>query len=143
MEALSDNLDVRLNGYLAISDPKGSPGLASAVIEGGQVFLLGGQEVPLSGVDGEVGFRIPLDGLGIDAQRHALRAYAGGFFFDDKDAFEKVAGPKSRVEWRIHDILESIPGSLLALATEWRSDSVRGGNVEVGLMFKLFITERV
>lgn len=137
VEALSDNFDVRLNGYLAISDPKGSPGLASAVIEGGQVFLLGGQEVPLSGVDGEVGFRIPLEGLGIDAQRHALRAYAGGFFFDDKDAFEKVAGPKSRVEWRIHDILESIPGSLLALETEWRSDSVRGGNVEVGLRFRL------
>lgn len=137
VEALSDRFDARLNGYLAISDPKGSPGLASAVIEGGQVYLLGGQEVPLSGVDGEVGIRIPLEGLGLDAQRHALRTYAGGFYFDDKDAVEKVAGPKARIEWRINDVLDSIPGSLLALETEWRSDSVRGGNVEAGLRFRL------
>ncbi len=137
VEALSDNFDVRLNGYLAISDPKGSPGLASAVIEGGQVYLLGGQEVPLSGVDGEIGFRIPLERLGLDAQRHALRTYGGGFFFDDKDAFEKVAGPKARIEWRILDVLESLPGSLLALETEWRSDEVRGGHIEAGLRFRL------
>lgn len=137
VEALSDTFDARLNGYLAVSDPKGSPGLASAVIEGGQVFLLGGQEVPLSGVDGEVGVRVPIETLGIDAQRHGLRAYAGGFYFDDKEALEKVTGPKARIEWRIDDILESIPGSLLALETEWRSDKVRGGHVEAGLRFRL------
>ncbi len=137
VEALSDTFDARLNGYLAVSDPKGSPGLASAVIEGGQVFLLGGQEVPLSGVDGEVGVRVPIETLGIDAQRHGLRAYAGGFYFDDKEALEKVTGPKARIEWRIDDILESIPGSLLAFETEWRSDSVRGGHVEAGLRFRL------
>lgn len=137
VEALSDTFDARLNGYLAVSDPKGSPGLASAVIEGGQVFLLGGQEVPLSGVDGEVGVRVPIETLGIDAQRHGLRAYAGGFYFDDKEALEKVTGPKARIEWRIDDILEGIPGSLLALETEWRSDKVRGGHVEAGLRFRL------
>ena len=137
VEALSDTFDARLNGYLAVSDPKGSPGLASAVIEGGQVFLLGGQEVPLSGVDGEVGVRIPTETLGIDSQRHGLRAYAGGFYFDDKEALEKVTGPKARIEWRIDDILEGIPGSLLAFETEWRSDRVRGGHVEAGLRFRL------
>lgn len=137
VEALSDTFDARLNGYLAVSDPKGSPGLASAVIEGGQVFLLGGQEVPLSGVDGEVGVRVPIETLGIDSQRHGLRAYAGGFYFDDKEALEKVTGPKARIEWRIDDILESIPGSLLAFETEWRSDRARGGHVEAGLRFRL------
>ncbi|MGD1934127.1 MAG: right-handed parallel beta-helix repeat-containing protein [Candidatus Phaeomarinobacter sp.] len=137
IEALSEDIDVRVNGYLAVPDPKGSPGLASAFIEGGQVFLLGGQEVPLSGFDGELGIRVPIEYLGANSARHGLRAYAGGFFFDDDDAFEKVTGPKARIEWRIDDVLAGIHASSLALETEWRSDRVRGGQLEAGLRFRL------
>jgi len=137
IEALSENVDVRLNGYLAISDPKGAPGLALARIEGGQVFLVGGQEVPLSGIDGEVGLRLPVEVIGINAQRHGLRAYVGGFHFDDKDALANVSGPKARIEWRVDDVIAALPGSRLALETEIRSDEVRGGHVEAGLRFRL------
>lgn len=137
LEALSDDFDVRLNGYVAMTDSKESPGLASAFIENGRVFLLGGREIPLSGLDGELGVRLPIEDLGVDTSRHGLRAYAGGFFFDADDTLEEVAGPKARIEWRIVDVLEEFPGSLLALETAWRSDEVRGGHVEAGLRFRL------
>jgi len=137
LEALSKNYDLRVNGYLAVTDAKGAPGLASAVIEGGQVFLTGGQEVPLSGVDWEAGVRVPLEGLKATASRHALRLYAGGFYFNDKDALERVAGPKARAEWRIDDVFEEIAGSKLTLEAEWRSDRVRGGHIEAGVRFRL------
>ena len=136
-ELLSENFDIRLNGYLAVTDPKVSPGLASAVIENGQVLLIGGREVPLSGIDGEIGFPILLENLGVNSARHGLRAYAGGYYFNDKEALDIVTGPKARIEWRIDDVLAAIPGSLLAFETEWRSDVVREAHVEVGLRFRL------
>lgn len=139
LEAISENFDVRLNGYVAVSDPKRVSGFGptTATIAGGQVFLARSSEVPLSGFDGEAGVRVPLEYLGIDSPRHGLRVYAGGFHFDDKDALENVAGPKARIEWRIDDVLAGIPGSRLAMETEWRSDEVRGGHVEAGVRFRL------
>lgn len=137
LEALSENYDLRVNGYLAVTDPKGSPGLASAVIDGGQVFLTGGQEVPLSGVDWEAGVRVPLEGIPTTTSRHGLRLYAGGFYFNDEDALEKVTGPKARAEWRIDDVLAEVPGSKLTMEAEWRSDRVRGGHIEAGVRFRL------
>jgi len=137
LEALSKNYDLRVNGYLAVTDAKGSPGLASAVIESGQVFLIGGQEVPLSGVDWEAGVRVPLEGIPTTTSRHGLRLYAGGFYFNDEDALEKVTGPKARAEWRIDDVLGEVPGSKLTMEAEWRSDRVRGGHIEAGVRFRL------
>lgn len=137
IEMLSEDFDLRLNGYLAVTDPKASPALTSAAIENGQVFLIGGREVPLSGIDGEIGFPIQLENLGIDSTKHGLRAYVGGYYFNDKEALDIVTGPKARIEWRIDDVLDSIPGSMLAFETEWRSDVVREAHVAVGLRFRL------
>lgn len=136
-EALSDRLDLRLNGYWAVSDAKGSPFTASARIEGAQVLMQGAREVPLSGFDGEVGVRLPLGWLGADPARHALRAYAGGFHFDADAAPESVSGPKARLEMRLDDFVPVMPGSRLSLESEWRSDKVRGGNVELGVRLRL------
>jgi len=137
LEALSDPIDFRINGYWSLTDPKQSPGLAKAEITGNQVFITGGSEVPLSGVDGEVGTRLPLGWLGVDPLAYILRAYVGGFYFDADEALEEVTGPKARIEFRVDDFISAMPGSQLTLEGEWRSDDVRGGHVEGGVRFRV------
>ena len=58
LEALSPNWDVRVNAYLPLSDPQSSPSIAEVMLSGDNIFMIGGEEVPLYGVDGEVGFRL-------------------------------------------------------------------------------------
>ncbi|MCG8560849.1 MAG: inverse autotransporter beta domain-containing protein, partial [Hyphomicrobiales bacterium] len=113
-EALSDRWDVRANGYVAVSDPETSPDTARVFLSGSTIFMTGGEEVPLSGFDGEVGYKLfstrghhgggLKDGPARQGRSHELRVYAGGFYFDDGDALEEVAGPRARIEWRIDDV---------------------------------------
>lgn len=137
LEALWENFDARLNGYLALSDDKTSPASARASIQGGQIFLTGSEEIPLSGFDGEIGARVPLELAGLEQATNALRVYAGGFYFDADNALREVSGPKARLEYRIEDVIAALPGSRLALEGEWRSDEVRGGYMEAGLRFRI------
>ena len=140
VEALSEQFDVRINGYWALTDPKRSPGTTQARIEGSQIYIEGASEVPLSGVDGEIGTLVPLEWLGADPATQALRIYAGGFHFDADEAPDNISGPKARIEFRVDDIIPVMPGSRLSLEGEWRSDEVRGGNVEAGVRFRLPFT---
>ena len=137
LEALHPNWDVRVNSYLPLSDPQQAPGLAEVQISGNQIFMVGGTEVPLHGIDAEFGVRVPLERLGGDTtlggRQHELRVYAGGFWFDGDDAAKSVTGPKARAAWSIDDIIGDLPGSRLTLEAEYSHDDVRNSHWEVGL----------
>ncbi len=146
VEALSERFDVRVNGYVPVTDPKASPGLAEVVLQGNNIFLIGGEEVALYGIDGEVGmllFGRSRGGGGgskdapARAKRHELRGYVGGFWFDDDDAVEEVAGPKGRLEYRINDIVSSLPGSRLTIESELSYDEVRDTRFEIGARLRI------
>jgi len=144
LEALSDRWDVRANGYVPLTDPKSSPSLAAVRLSGNNILMIGGEEVPLYGVDGEIGFKVfgghrsgsTKDGLS-NGRRHELRIYGGGFWFDADDALEEIAGPKGRIEFRIEDIIPTIPGSRLTLEGEVSHDDVRDDKWEVGARLRI------
>ncbi|MCG8561162.1 MAG: right-handed parallel beta-helix repeat-containing protein, partial [Hyphomicrobiales bacterium] len=146
-EALSDRWDVRANGYVALSDPEASPDTARVFLSGNNIFLTGGEEVPLSGFDGEVGYKVfsrqgggrggLKDGLAPHGPSHELRVYAGGFYFDDGEALEEVAGPRARIEWRIDDVVRRLPGSRLTFEGEFQYDEVREDQWEGGVRFRV------
>ncbi len=137
LEALSANWDLRVNGYVPLTDPKGSPTLAEVQLAGDQIFMIGGQEVPLYGVDGEVGYRLLGTPETAAGRRHELRVYGGGFWFDASDALQEVAGPKARAEWRIDNVVEAWPGSRLTFEGEFSYDEVRDDRWEVGARLRL------
>ena len=147
-EALSDRWDVRANGYVAVSDPEASPALAQVFLSGNTIFMTGGEEVPLSGFDGEVGYKLfgssghgggwgLKDGPAYQGRSHELRVYAGGYYFDDDDALDEVAGAKARVEWRIDDVIAALPGSRLTFEGEVRYDDVRDDQWEGGVRLRI------
>ncbi|MBM3529533.1 MAG: right-handed parallel beta-helix repeat-containing protein, partial [Alphaproteobacteria bacterium] len=98
LEALHPVWDVRLNGYVPLSAPAPGGSLAEVQLSGPQIVMTGGFEVPLYGLDAEIGVRLPWT-----SDKHELRLYGGGFWFDHEDALREVAGPKARLEWRVAD----------------------------------------
>jgi len=137
MEALSADYDIRLNGYVPLSDPAGANGLAQIQISGSQIFMTGGQEVPLGGVDGEVGWRVPIETFLNDTAHHEMRVYAGGFYFNDDLIDKAVAGPRLRAEWRLLDFVEELPGMRLTFESEYQHDDYRGDQVEAGVRLRI------
>lgn len=137
MEALSADYDIRLNGYVPLSDPAGANGLAQIQISGSQIFMTGGQEVPLGGVDGEVGWRVPIETFLNDTAHHGMRVYAGGFYFNDDLIDKAVAGPRLRAEWRLVDFVEELPGMRLTFESEYQHDDYRGDQVEAGVRLRI------
>lgn len=146
LEALSERFDVRVNGYVPVTDPKVSPSTAEVVLQGNNIFLIGGEEVALYGVDAEVGMLLfgrnrdgggGLKGAPAPASRHELRGYVGGFWFDHDDAIEEVAGPKGRLEYRINDVISSLPGSRLTVESELSYDEVRDTKFEIGARIRI------
>ena len=79
-----------------------------------------GEERALPGVDFEVGKKLPFF--------EDSRFFVGGYHYD-ASGFEKVSGPKLRLEMRFHDlpIFSSFSqGSRVTLGAEYKEDSVRG-----------------
>ncbi|MCG8559298.1 MAG: right-handed parallel beta-helix repeat-containing protein [Hyphomicrobiales bacterium] len=145
-EALSDRWDIRANGYVALSDPEASPGLAQVALFGNGIFMIGGEEVPLSGFDGEVGYKLFgsrgngggwKDGPAHGGRSHELRVYAGGYYFDDGDALDEIAGARARLEWRIDDVIAALPGSRLTFEGEYQYDDVREEQWEGGVRLRV------
>ncbi len=144
IEALSERWDFRANGYVPLTGPKTSPSLAEVSLTGNSIFMIGGEEVPLYGVDGEIGFKV-FGGHrgggskdGISYGRHTeLRIYGGGFWFDADDALEEIAGPRARIEFRIEDIIASMPGSRLTFEGEFSHDDVRNDKWEFGARLRI------
>jgi hypothetical protein len=87
LEALSADFDARVNVYGPVTGPKaGAPGFTTVVLQGNNIFMVGGQEVALHGVDGELGVRIPVEKLHIDPSLIEFRVYGGAYFYDASEA---------------------------------------------------------
>ncbi|MEM9357882.1 MAG: right-handed parallel beta-helix repeat-containing protein, partial [Pseudomonadota bacterium] len=121
-----------------VSAPQtGVAGFARVQLQGNQISIVGGEEVALKGVDGEVGFRLPTEYLKIDPNLFELRAYAGGYHFYSDDAEDNVTGVKGRLEVRVNDVIASIPGSRLTVDYEVSHDDVRETRHDVGLRMRI------
>lgn len=137
LEALHKDYDLRLNYYYSLSDPKAANGGASIVVNGNQIRMIGGKEVPLGGYDIEVGARLPTNNwFNGWASENTLRVYAGGFHFQDEEAVDEISGLRGRVEWTVHNLFDDIPGSELIVSTMHSSDNVRGDISEFGIGIK-------
>lgn len=139
LEFLSDRYDVRVNGYVPLNaDPQVASSSATVALSGSSIFMTGGQEMPLYGVDAEVGMK--LAGFQIDPgsnRLHELRLYGGGFWFSSDDAAEDITGPSARLEYRIENISSILPGSRLTVESEFSYDDVREERWEVGARFRI------
>ncbi|MEM9359995.1 MAG: right-handed parallel beta-helix repeat-containing protein [Pseudomonadota bacterium] len=137
-EALSKSVDIRLNWYGPVTAPQtGVAGFAQVQLQGNQISIVGGEEVGLKGVDGEVGLRLPTEYLKVDPNLFELRAYAGGYHFYSDDAEDNVTGVKGRLELRVNDVIASIPGSRLTAEYEVSHDDVRETRHDVGLRMRI------
>ncbi len=98
------------------------------------------------GVDGEVGRRAPLEewfdwvqpvDQGLDLFDHEARLFLGGFYFDNSLFPEAIWGPRVRAEWRLNDVIESMPGSRLTFEVEAQHDDVREEQFEIGVRLRI------
>jgi hypothetical protein len=137
LEALSVKWDLRLNGYLPVTDPQASPSTAEVRLKRNNIFMIGGEEVSLHGFDGEIGYMLFGSPETKPGTRHELRVYGGGFWFDDEDAIGEVAGPSARLEWRIDDLVPKWGGSRLTFDAGWSHDDVRGDLWQAGARLRL------
>ncbi len=136
-EALSKNVDVRLNWYGPVTGARpGSADFAELTLDGHQIYLTGGEEVGLMGIDGEIGFRVPSEYLRIDPNKFELRAYAGAYHFDSHLAEDNVTGVKGRLELSVNDVIAALPGSRLTVDYEVSHDDVRDTRHDVGLRMR-------
>ncbi len=119
-EFLSNDWDIRANAYIAENKIKDSDRASVIELNGNQIQARLGEERALSGVDFEVGKKLPF--------LEDSRFFAGGYHYDES-GYEKVSGPKLRLEMRFNDLplFSSISkGSRLTLGAEYTEDSVRG-----------------
>lgn len=132
LEALSDHVDFRINGYLPLSGLQSVPdGVAKVVQEDANIFMVNGAEVALYGIDGEIGGRLPL-GPGNAA---TLGVYGGGYWFDHADVAEAVTGGMARVELALADVVG--PGSQLTARYRYTHDNVYGDNHQIGAALRI------
>lgn len=125
LELLSEDWDFRLNGYLPESTKNvltpGTP--AGLVIDSGGNFGLssggGLRERAMPGVDGEIGYRLPIDMVD-------MRLF-GGFYHFSADGFEDVSGPKARAELTVkHEHWNTLPeGVELTVGAQFQNDGPR------------------
>lgn len=119
-ELLSNDWDIRANAYFAERKTKDSDRASVVELNGNQIQARLGEERALPGVDFEVGKKLPFF--------KDSRFFVGGYHYD-ASGFDKVSGPKLRLEMRFHDlpIFSSISqDSRLTLGAEYTEDSVRG-----------------
>jgi len=121
LEALSVDWDFRANGYIPEPGAKRVDALSMVEVSGSQIVIREGIERALAGFDGEIGRRLPVDGV-------ELRVYAGGYYFHAKGV-QTVAGPRGRVEARFNDLEFAGGGTRLTIGLEAQWDRPRGGQV--------------
>lgn len=122
-EALSEDWDLRTNGYIAVGDREhAAAGFAGASITGTTIVLRSGLEKSMQGFDAELGWRVPVFTRD-DAQQ--LRFYAGGYHFNGDDVAD-ISGPRLRAELVFDEIPALWQGSRFSLGAEWQHDDPRG-----------------
>ena len=128
LELMSVDWAFRANGYLPENKTETSTTAstnATVIRPGDQIKVsIGGlvQEKALPGVDGEVGYLLPIPWR----ETYELRVYAGGYHFFGEDNFESVTGPRGRMEWRAYDLPVLGPGSRFMMGVEAQWDEPRG-----------------
>ena len=125
LEALSENFDVRANGYIPEDTDEDLDGPGRITFSGNSVAFRQNQVTPLYGVDGEIGWRIPFPK---DSMFWDTRVYMGGFHFDG-DGAEDLTGPRGRAEMRLHQIPLLPANSRLTLGVDVRNDDERDTEV--------------
>jgi len=134
IEALTEDFDFRVNGYIPEDETKNAPNKTKASLSGGSLFVKRGRERALYGVDGELGVRVPF----LPEPLWDTRLYAGGFYFDAPQ-FDEVLGPRGRAEMRLYDLPLLPANSRLTLTGEVSHDEVRDvvafGGVKVRIPF--------
>ncbi len=126
-EFLSNEWDIRANAYIAENKVKDSDRASVVELNGNQIQARLGEERALSGVDFELGKKLPFF--------EDSRFFVGGYHYDES-GYEKVSGPKLRLEMRFNDLplfSDLSQGSRLTLGVEYTEDSVRGSE-SFGLM---------
>jgi hypothetical protein len=124
IELLSNDWDVRMNGYIPISGRKRVSSRDLGVVNDGIVVIKSGYETAFGGLDGEVGVRVPFPE---NSFLWDTRVFAGGYWFDAPSGFgDDIAGPRGRVEMRIHDLPVLPAGSRLTIGGDIQWDDPRG-----------------
>lgn len=123
LEALSERFELRLNGYIPENEEKDLGGRRSVVDTSGANIrinhLSGASERALPGFDAEAGVRFDL-GLGWETQ-----IFGGGYHFE-ADGYDKVAGPRGRIEFSYDNVPLLGEGSRFTVGVEAQTDDARG-----------------
>jgi len=134
IEALGQDFDARANVYLPIGQKSYEVENSARVdLTGGSIQILSGIERAYHGGDAELGWRVPLFAPESSAE---LRVYGGGYWFD-AEASESVAGPRGRLEFRLFDPIEALPGTRVTLSGELQRDEARGTQHFLGLKLRI------
>ncbi len=121
-ELLTEDWEVRVNGYLPTDMGGQTTGTGTATIVGNRLFLSGVEERAYRGVDYEVGKLLKAFG----DNEHELRAFLGGYYFENGAVgYESIAGPRGRLELRLFDLDLLGAGSRVTLSGEVQWDEVR------------------
>ena len=131
LELMSVDWAFRANGYLPENQTETilSGANVSVIRPGDQINVqIDGivQEKALPGVDGEVGYLLPIQWKAYTAVFDETRVYAGGYHFFGENQFESVTGPRGRVEWRAYDLPVLGLGSRFMMGVEAQWDEPRG-----------------
>ena len=131
LELMSVDWAFRVNGYLPENQTNTFTGDADvSVLPAGDSInvQVNGvvQERALPGLDGEVGYLLPIPWEAYTKVFDETRVYAGGYHFLGQDQFESVTGPRGRVEWRAYDLPVLGPGSRFMMGVEAQWDEPRG-----------------
>ena len=131
LEAMSVDWGFRVNGYLPESQTTTFTGDANVSVirpsDQIQVQIDGiVQERALPGIDGEVGYLLPIPWEAYTDVFDETRVYAGGYHFFGEDQFDSVTGPRGRLEMRAYDLPVLGPGSRFMMGVEAQWDEPRG-----------------
>ena len=99
MEVIDPLYEVRLNGYVPISNTDFQFGTAARPFFGNLMLIQPGFDIALAGMDGEFGFAIP------GMEHWAAKAFAGYYFYDPLEKHGPVdgfGGGRIRVEFSPH-----------------------------------------
>lgn len=111
IELLGLNYEARINAYIPIGEDQYLVGNSVAVGGGGAMSGLLEYETNFLGIDGEIGFRLPVE-IG-EEKLHDFWLYGGANYYDHEET-DELYGADARFEWRINKLTEEYPGSRLS-----------------------------
>ncbi|UIJ71469.1 right-handed parallel beta-helix repeat-containing protein [Aurantimonas sp. HBX-1] len=137
-EAIGTAAEARINVQLPFSGASQISDETVLISQPGTLTLLGNQlveqaasrritvdEVPLTGVEGEVGVNLP---IGFERFDDQLKAFAGAYHYDG-DGVDSFTGVSGRLEYSVRDVLgDSLPGAELILSAGLTHDEEYGTN---------------